>query len=133
MQIYLAGPIRHSPDPVTWREEIEETYDDYDFLNPLDWGEYTDEVAPDEVVDKDLETLEWGADALLCRWENVATAGSPMEMIYASEVFNIPVVVLKKEPDMDLSPWVRQHADFVTDYVDYAITYLEGYDHGKES
>ncbi len=127
MQIYLAGPIRHSPDPYTWRNAFEETHPEHKFLNPLDFdvNENADGSAPSEdVVDKDLYHLYHKADALICKWEKVETAGTPMELVYADEIYEIPVVVWNST-DEELSPWVKDHADAVVDMPDDAINILE--------
>lgn len=126
MEIYLAGPIRYSEDPHTWREELSEEYD-HEFLNPLDWGDHTesDDPAPPEVVDQDIAYLRYDADAILCRWEPVETAGTPMELVYASEIYEIPVVVWNPYHG-DLSPWVEAHADKVVEYVEDGMSFLEG-------
>jgi len=126
MQIYLAGPIRHSPDPYTWRETVQEVHDQHEFLNPLDWGDHAeeDEPAPQDVVYSDLAKLKCDADAMIAKWEDVKKAGTPMELVYAHEIYNLPVVVVCDDPD-DLSPWVKDHADALVTHYDAAIMALE--------
>lgn len=126
-QVYLAGPIRYSDDPHGWRDLIEDEYPDLSFLNPLDWGDHTDtdDPAPSEVVEDDLYKLEYRADAVFCKWEYVATAGTPMEIVYASEIFEIPVVVWNPS-DEEVSPWVAEHADAVVDEYEYGMAFLGG-------
>lgn len=127
--VYLAGPIQHAPDGGHgWRDMAVRTYPDFDWINPLDKydghanavvvhnGTPPADTDPDaelvsvtELVESDKELIR-RSDAVLVGWDDVPSAGTPMEVLYAYEL-NIPVVC---QYDGDgISPWMEYHSEAV--------------------
>jgi len=127
--VYLAGPIQHAPDGGhAWRDMAVRTYPDFEWINPLDKYDGhanavvvhngtppsdadsdAELVSVTELVESDKELIR-GSDAVLVGWDDVPSAGTPMEVLYAYEL-NIPVVCLY---DGDgISPWMEYHSEAV--------------------
>jgi nucleoside 2-deoxyribosyltransferase len=145
-RVYLAGPVQHVADGGHgWRDRLERVYGDgYEFINPL--AKYdvptgdlaitstvtdaSDEVSVGEIVTADKGMID-RADAVLVRWiDSVATAGTPMEILYAYDR-NTPVVVWD-EADDRLSPWVEYHATTVQDSAENALAWVRTHVGGAE-
>lgn len=127
-RIYMAGPVQHADDyGVGWRQMIKQEYPDrFDWADPLDVyhagdmgveREWTDE----EIIVKDLRMID-ESDGVLVGWDDVPSAGTPMEVFYASFVRNIPVVV-RYDGD-EISPWMSGHSMAIMSTWDAAVQVL---------
>lgn len=119
MRVYLCGPIQHAQDyGKGWRNALKERHPDIEWIDPFDKYDSTEgsedeirrEWTDEEIVQQDLELIE-ASDAVLVHWEEVPACGTPMEIAYAVQVFEVPVVVQTtvEEP----SPWLTAHATAV--------------------
>lgn len=143
--VYLAGPVRDAPDSGRgWREEIERNYgDEYNIVNPLDKYDvpvesleivdgYADTgengvVGTDDIVDEDLGRIVY-CDAVLVGYADVGRmVGTPMEVMYARRVREIPVALwVRDETDFtDISPWFRSLATAITNDAELALSHLD--------
>jgi hypothetical protein len=153
--VYLAGPIRHAENGGhDWRDDIIEEYgDQFDFLNPLDAFDTTeDEISwlqpgevpedypesetvlpPKELIQTDKQMIREADAMLLDAREQVPTYGTPREHEYAVQV-GTPVVV-RYEEGQQLSPWQIGDAEFLHEsrrqcmrhiYVEHVRDQVEG-------
>jgi len=123
--IYLAGPIRKSADPVSWRVDIQQSSNEFEFHNPI--RRDVDAESPAEaVVEGDLELID-DSNGLLVGWhDEVPSVGTPMEVLHAARL-DIPVVVWRRDDgDSTLSPWLRYYSDVVREQRDAALWQLHG-------
>lgn len=131
--VYLAGPIRHAENGGhDWRDDTIEQYSDqFDFLNPLDafdttedqitWlqpGDVPDDypetetvLEPRELIQTDKQMIREADAMLLDAREHVPTYGTPREHEYAVQV-GTPVVV-RHDEGRRLSPWLIGDAEFL--------------------
>jgi len=136
-RIYLAGPVRDVADggsgwrdrlssmdineSGTWREQVT-------FVNPLgkyDSSDPTKEAYADwQIVSDDLSMIR-SCDGMLVHIpdDGIETWGTPMEMVYASELYDIPVS-LSWGGDKDVSPWAQIHSNYTTGPLSDAANYL---------
>lgn len=120
MRVYLAGPIQHLGDHgATWRNAVKNTFDDHDWVDPIDNGfEYGDDWEDHEVVDADLALID-ECDALLVNYEEAPLMGTPREIGYVDPKTgrgpNIPIVARTDVPLPDLSPWLTDALDATQD------------------
>jgi nucleoside 2-deoxyribosyltransferase len=122
--IYLAGQIRKSADPVSWRVDIRQSSSEFEWIDPVRREvDFADEEA---IVEGDLELID-NSDGLLVGWhDDVPSVGTPMEIIHAARS-DIPVVIWRRDDgDNPLSPWMRYHADVVRGQRDAALWQLHG-------
>lgn len=131
MKVYMAGPIQHAQDyGKGWRGAVKASFGSVDWLDPFDKYDSTDgaeteirrEWTDEEIVEEDLVLIR-EADAVLVHWEEVPACGTPMEIVYAAEMYGKPVAVQTtvEEP----SPWLTAHADFVAQTFQEAIDFLK--------
>lgn len=124
--IYLAGPIRHAQTPVSWRAELRNMKGEFDWIDPMqrDVDPYEE---PDRVVYGDLERISQ-SDGVFVGWhDEIAATGTSMEIRYASAELGIPVVIWRRDGgDRPLSPWLREHADYIADDSEAALWHLHG-------
>ena len=144
-KIYLAGPVDNISDPGSWRDTIEYKYgDEFEILNPLSkydvpvdqltitWDRERDErtghVAAQEIVDRDLKSID-EADAVLVRWDAEArTIGTPMEIMYAWNEHDMPIALREPAdppPEWELSPWAVI-PDYRSVEMQDCVNYLRG-------
>lgn len=131
-KVYLAGAIQHASDHGKgWRQRVKNNYGKFGWLDPLDkydstksFDNISDEWTNAEIVEGDLELIE-ESDALLVHWREVPSCGTPMEIVYAVQVFEIPVVVQTTVAEPSI--WLLEHADAVVETFDEAIEALEEY------
>lgn len=138
-----------------WRNRIIDGYPDaFDWVNPLDkfdGGEASATVLPEELA-ADYETDEgervitdrqiveadvaavWDCDAILIGYpERVPTWGTPMEngLVWSRRATGQqraptkPIALWHGIPEEDLSPWLRYHTTYRTEYMNAAIEYLQ--------
>jgi len=122
--VYLCGPIQFAADRGKgWRNRVKRR-DECDWLDPFDkYDNTTDEGAEwsdEAIVENDLNMIN-NSDALLVHWEEVPTAGTPMEIRYAYE-HGLPIVMQTTIPLDRLSPWITYHTDTVSRSFDHAIS-----------
>lgn len=142
--VYLAGPVQHKADGgAAWRDAIEETYPNIEWLNPLakynvpvdgidivpegsDAADRDDAVTPTDIVDGDKSLLR-DADAVLVGYSSVRSIGTPMEVMWSYDRYKPVVMWIRDGTDVsDLSPWYRHHADAIhTDLSDAVDSLLE--------
>lgn len=116
-RVYMAGPILHQENfGREWRSELK-TYDTplIEWVDPMDLITENTDRPPEfwdieSIVEEDMEALET-CDAMLVAWDTVPTAGTPMEIFYASHDLDIPVVVRADMDRGDISPWIQYFAD----------------------
>lgn len=141
LSIYLAGPVRDVDDNGRgWRDDLKEErvgyhpdheYEQIEWLDPLDKYDPGDEMErqkyDENIVAKDIELLAQ-ADAMLVNLpdDDIETWGTPMEMVYATECFDIPVS-LCWQADGTVSPWAQVHANYVCGQLQSALAWLEKY------
>lgn len=139
--VYLAGPIQHAADGGKgWRDRVQEVYDDgIEWLDPLakydatvdavivhngdppeDVPEGSDLVSVQELVEADKDLI-WEADAVLVGWDDVPSAGTPMEVLFAYQ--HRKPVAIWYEGD-NISPWMEYHADVVSDSLKRCVDYF---------
>ena len=113
MTTYLAGPIRDSDDPQSWRRRLTQLLDG-DVINPLDIEDFSDNTEPPvDVVDRDIAAIREADAVVVYRECDVETWGTPMEMRVASQ--SDCDVVGFNPSGTDTSPWFRYHADVVVE------------------
>lgn len=128
-RVYLAGPIQHAGDHGKgWRARVKEEYDGFEWVDPLDkyddtksYDEIDEEWSNARIVEEDL-TMIANCDAILVHWEEIPSAGTPMEVAYAIQVFEIPVVIQTTVEDMSI--WLEVHAHEVVETFDDAVDAL---------
>ncbi|EMA47623.1 hypothetical protein [Halococcus saccharolyticus] len=146
--IYLAGPIENAVEGdggSGWRIEAETQHPRADFKNPLDkYDASVDDVIVTEsedgiplpefargcyITDADLvagdKELIDESDALLAREELVVSRGTPME-VHRAYTDGMPVAIWFEGERDDLSPWMRDHADFISESLDACVAFLRG-------
>lgn len=144
--IYLSGAIKNlESDGRNWRQLVEEVCPEFEYENPLDYHDPRDEttiifpnhspafieeqeetVDAEEVVEKDKELL-WSSNAALVNWEHdVVSVGTDMEVIYAYERVDIPVVVWTDVARDEAPLWLRCHSDFLSPSFEQCIFFLQG-------
>jgi nucleoside 2-deoxyribosyltransferase len=130
--IYLAGPIRKSADPVSWRVEMQQSSSEFKFHNPIRRDVDADSPAA-EVVEGDLELID-DSNGLLVGWhDGVPSVGTPMEVMHAARL-GIPVVVWRRDDgESTLSPWLRYYSDVIREQRDAALWQLHGLVSGEVS
>lgn len=141
--IYLAGPVAAEPDGgAAWRNELQEYYgDEYDFRDPLaKYNVKADELAIvdgysnpdnpetvgiDEVVENDLRLID-ESDGILVGYSDVASTGTPMEVMYARER-DMPVALwVRDETDFDGLPiWYQYHSTALTTNPEMGLRHIE--------
>lgn len=150
--IYLAGPVRDAPDGgKEWRERLQERFgDEYELVNPLSKYNTAVEdlrivdgtadpnsdgvVGVDDIVREDLEMID-GCDGVLVGYINVGRmVGTPMEVMYARRVKELPVAVwMRDDTDFrDTSPWFRSLATAMTNSSELALSHIENHPEGVE-
>ena len=118
MKVYLAGPIQNvSDDGRTWREYVTDTYDQFEWLNPQPLEE---ELPPSEIVAHDRQMID-DSDALLLKYQKVASYGTPREHEYAVSKGK-PVFAFTGESEP--SVWVRDDVEVLAGTVDGAVAAL---------
>lgn len=122
---YLAGPI----DACTydeihgWRDMLKKDYPDIDWVDPSTRS-YDNQKDWQRLVDDDLEDIA-SSDALLAYfWKN--GSGTSMELVYAFEIYRLPVVVVVPHLDQ-VGPWVQYHSDHIVDNFQHAYDLLSNY------
>lgn len=116
----MAGPIEDAQDAGRgWRNWLEQNRDDIEWVNPEDLIEQ-DEFC-EEYVEDEIELIK-SSDAMLVHWEDVKTCGTPMEVVYAATLFDIPVIVQTTVEDP--SKWLTYHATAIVDNFNDAIALL---------
>lgn len=140
--VYLAGPIQFADDGGHgWRNRVATEFETVgiEWSDPLDKydarseavivhngdppenpPEGSDLISTTELVEADKELVA-AADALLVGWDDVPSAGTPMEVLYAYER-DTPVVVWYRGDS--LSPWMQYHADAVFESLDDCVEWL---------
>lgn len=131
--VYLSGPIRRADDGgAGWRDDfIEDFGDEFEFANPLDEydtsDEYVDFVVDPADLDEDSEVMQitaneicntdkmliHGSDYIFVGLPDVISRGTMMECMYAYMVGK-PVFVWIQEGQRE-SPWVYEHAEFASE------------------
>lgn len=122
MRVYLAGPIRNAEDDGRgWRDDVADM-SGFMVVNPLDEYDHTSgEWSPYRVVESDLQWIRH-CDVMLVNWSSdVKSVGTPMEILYAHRVLDIPVYAVC---DGDVSPWITAHCR-VVDSVSEAVAVIE--------
>ena len=139
-EIYLAGPIQHAEDGGHgWRDRVKEEFDhpDIEWSDPLDKydgpaegvvihnGDPPEDVAPDadlvsvsELVESDKEMVA-RADGVLVGWDDVPSAGTPMEVMFAHA--NWKPVAIWYRGEAGISPWMEYHSTSVADDLSEAV------------
>ena len=138
--IYLAGPIQHAEDGgYGWRDRVKSEFDTHavEWSDPLDKydgpaegviihnGNPPEDAPPDAdlvsietLVETDKRMVD-NADAVLVGWDDVPSAGTPMEVLHAHN--QLTPVVIWYQGDAGLSPWMEYHSTFVTDTLAAAV------------
>lgn len=143
--IYLAGPIQHADDGGHgWREAVRETHpaaesgvrwsdplDKYDghadavvIHNgnpPEDAPRDADLISVTELVEADKDLVD-GADGVLVGWDDVPSAGTPMETLLAHQQ-DKPIAVWYRG-EVGISPWMQYHAGLVSEDVSECVEWL---------
>lgn len=127
-RIYLAGPIQHVSDyGKGWREWLKDNRSEFEWADPLDEYNNMEEAEQEwtctDIVQKDLDMID-ESSGLLVHWDTVPTAGTPMEVFYAAQVAETPVVIQTTLHESDISPWIEYHADRIEESFDDAIDAL---------
>jgi len=124
--IYLAGPIRHAADPISWRIAIQQSTSEFSFFDPMDRNVNPRDDPADEIVEGDLDLIG-DSDGLLVGWhDEIPSVGTAMEIKHASEQ-DIPVVVWKRDDsDEVISPWLAYYSDVIREQRDAALWQLHG-------
>jgi len=124
--VYLAGPIRHAADPISWRVAIQQSTNEFAFHNPIDRDVRPQEDPADEIVEGDLQMID-DSDGLLVGWhDEIPSVGTAMEIHIASEQ-DIPVVVWQRDnSETVVSPWLAYYADRICQQRDAALWQLHG-------
>jgi hypothetical protein len=113
-EIYVTGAVSDWDDPFQWHDELEEDWNDQEFVNPYTLNDFElgdEEVyeRPNEVVEPALDAVE-SVDGLLVRWDDDAfLVGTAMEMKHAFE-HDVPVVIWYDGWRENLSPWLLYHS-----------------------
>ena len=124
-RVYLAAPIQHVNDyGKGWRNRLKQDVEAIEWVDPLakynsqEVSEINDEWSDERIVMEDLELIE-SCDAILVHWQEVPSCGTPMEIAYAIQVFEIPVIVQTtvEEP----SPWLTAHATEMVETFEEAV------------
>lgn len=136
-KVYLAGPIAHSATGGHgWRDAVVNQWPDrFEWINPLDKYDYGEEndLSPTNpydvkaVVEADKESIQ-EADVLFVAWNNdIRSRGTQSEMVLASEVYDIPVVVWNRvnAPEEDISFWTHYYADILSGDLPELFEYIE--------
>lgn len=129
-RVYMAGPIDDSEDHGKgWRETLKDHADHIHWVDPLDkydpdasYEEIMDKWDGDVIVEQDIESIE-ACDAMIVHWEDVQSVGTPMEVVYAVQVFEIPVIVQTEVEE--LSIWLDTHANVVVETLEDAVAEIE--------
>ena len=114
----MAGPIQHVNDyGKGWRNRLKQDFPGIDWVDPLEKynnqqsvDDINAEWSDEQIVDEDLELIK-SCDAVLVHWQEVPSCGTPMEIVYAREMYHIPVIVQTTVEDP--SPWLTAHANAV--------------------
>ena len=105
MKVYLGGPIYNvsRKDATTWRAKAREKLEamGYEVIDPNRRPYIPGNEK--EIIDKDLEEIRESDFLLSYVPEDVAMAGTPMEIFYASYVEKMPVYTFPHNP----SPWIK--------------------------
>lgn len=132
-RVYMAGPVQYAEDPGGWREKLPLTYEEFEWINPLNKYNTVENVhvecmemepaaremaqcgdievvKAEEIVRSDIEMIE-ASDALLARLDGTATVGTPMEVRIAYAELDIPVVVWRTNNEP--AAWSWSHSDAV--------------------
>jgi nucleoside 2-deoxyribosyltransferase len=112
-RVYLAGAIQHSRSRGKgWRQLLKSMSDDFEWVDPIDKYDSTNEAAEwedERVVAEDKEMID-NCDAVLLHYEKVPSWGTPREQEYAT-ANDIPVFVQTTADDP--SPWLTVDAECV--------------------
>ena len=97
-KIYLSGATTDFDNPIGWHENLQEEYEDLEFINPysindVDVGtgeaynhpERICEPARKEILDSDGMIVKWDSNTFL--------PGTVWEMTIASEIADIPIIM----------------------------------------
>lgn len=141
--IYLSGAISNVPDDGRyWRNMVKSMYPGYRYEDPLDYHDPQDDteivyqdgseirkdpdvVIAQEVVNTDKKLIDQ-SDVVLVNWEkSVHSTGTDMEIIYAHDVAQTPVVVWSSVSVEDCPLWLRQHSEFISDDLDEVFDQTE--------
>jgi hypothetical protein len=123
MGVYLAGPVEDQSDDIEgWRADLVAGDRRFKWLDPV--GTIDNLVEPDDelLVDVCLQLLR-NADGVLVNWQNVTTAGTPVEMYEANRI-ELPIVVAYDGDDEDIPTFIRAFADETVDDVPTAADVL---------
>lgn len=124
MKVYLAGPIHHKENNGRDWRDIVTARSSFEVLNPLDQFDGKEGAKPIEIITDDLSMIN-EADALLVKWEQVPTAGTPMELFYASYWRDMPVITVFDGEGRDLSPWIQYWSTDIVSSLSEAVTVIE--------
>jgi len=108
--IYLSGPIQSSSNPQRWRNDIIDatTYDDVEFINPLDYPRYHD---PEGKIEQAVSLVE-RADAVLVHYEPNTDHLRMVAEMQAAQDQDKPAVVWTDRYDglvENIDPIIREH------------------------
>ena len=120
--VYLGGPMAGTSEEekVGWRNELKEKWvDDFFFLDPCD--RYYSPLQWRDLVKADTMDIHQ-ADVVLCHmWK--PGIGSAMELVVARHNDTPTLVVVPTFKQV--SPWVREYADFLVSDFDQAYKILK--------
>jgi len=117
--VYLSGPIQNAECPNQWRIEVEQKYNNIEFLNPFDLG--LDPLEDQyELVWRELDAIRHVDFVLVKYTPGVETYGTPIEMFWAW-INSIPVVVWTEEHPEDLPVFARMFSDAIKAELDACI------------
>jgi nucleoside 2-deoxyribosyltransferase len=110
-KVYLCGPINGCTDEECkdWRTAAKQHFPNA--IDPIvrDYRGREDECYK-EIVEGDKQDLE-ESDCLLVNYDR-PSVGTSMEIFYAYEFLDIPVVTVAKE-GVKISPWLRYHSNHI--------------------
>jgi len=124
IEFYLGHPMESRKEVREWELSIEKKFPRIKLINPfydtcnkymkevmeqIDNGiKLRDDVNADIVVEQDIQHLSKSQGMIAVLDKNI-TYGTPMEMVYAYKIFNLPVFAIVTNGE-HTRPWIRKHS-----------------------
>lgn len=115
-KVYLSGPIERADDPESWRSNVEKSFGNIEFINPvkMNFDPWEDRH---EMVWEQLKTIR-SCDFLLVNYiPEVETYGTPMEMMWAF-IQGVPVMTWSDVDPCNMPTYAVMFSDYISSSVD---------------